>query len=216
MQDWVRGVADQLAKEGFIAIAPDLLSGMGPNGGGTASLGDQVGQTIRTLTNADGRGATERGARVRPADSRGVRARGVGRLLLGRRGELQLRAERSRRSTRPCRTTGRCRPIPAEYVARGAADPGALRRGRRARGRQHSRGDGRDREEPCDATIRTCSRAPGTASCARRTVRTARTCAPRASRGRSCSSSSESTRALKNVALTPSSSSLPRWLRRGW
>ncbi len=51
MQDWVRGVADQLAKEGFIAIAPDLLSGMGPNGGGTASLGDQVGQTIRTLTN---------------------------------------------------------------------------------------------------------------------------------------------------------------------
>jgi carboxymethylenebutenolidase len=50
MQDWVRGVADQLAKEGFIAVAPDLLSGMGPNGGGTASLGDQVGQTIRTLT----------------------------------------------------------------------------------------------------------------------------------------------------------------------
>ena len=51
MQDWVRGVADQLAREGFIAVAPDLLSGMGPNGGGTASLGDQVGQTIRTLTN---------------------------------------------------------------------------------------------------------------------------------------------------------------------
>jgi carboxymethylenebutenolidase len=51
MQDWVRGVADQLAKEGFITISPDLLSGMGPNGGGTASLGDQVGQTIRTLTN---------------------------------------------------------------------------------------------------------------------------------------------------------------------
>ncbi len=51
MADWVRGVADQLAKEGFIAIAPDLLSGMGPNGGGTDSLGDQVGQTIRTLTN---------------------------------------------------------------------------------------------------------------------------------------------------------------------
>jgi carboxymethylenebutenolidase len=51
MQDWVRGVADQLAKEGFITISPDLLSGMGPNGGGTASLGDQVGQTIRNLTN---------------------------------------------------------------------------------------------------------------------------------------------------------------------
>jgi carboxymethylenebutenolidase len=38
MSDWVRGVADQLAKDGFIALAPDLLSGMGPNGGGTESL----------------------------------------------------------------------------------------------------------------------------------------------------------------------------------
>ena len=53
MQDWVRGVADQLAKEGFIAIAPDLLSGKGPSGGGTDSLGDKVGETIRTLTPAD-------------------------------------------------------------------------------------------------------------------------------------------------------------------
>lgn len=53
MSDWVRGVADQLAKEGFIAIAPDLLSGKGPNGGGTDSLGDKVGETIRTLTPAD-------------------------------------------------------------------------------------------------------------------------------------------------------------------
>ncbi len=32
LTDWVRGVADELAKEGFIALAPDLLSGMGPNG----------------------------------------------------------------------------------------------------------------------------------------------------------------------------------------
>ena len=33
LTDWVRGVADQLAAAGYIAIAPDLLSGMGPNGG---------------------------------------------------------------------------------------------------------------------------------------------------------------------------------------
>ena len=51
LTDWVRGVADQFAAEGFIAVAPDLLSGMGPNGGGTASLGerDNVVATIRTL-----------------------------------------------------------------------------------------------------------------------------------------------------------------------
>lgn len=38
MTDWVRAVADQLAAEGFIAIAPDLLSGKGPDGGGTESI----------------------------------------------------------------------------------------------------------------------------------------------------------------------------------
>ena len=26
LTDWIRGVADQLAKEGFIAIAPDFMS----------------------------------------------------------------------------------------------------------------------------------------------------------------------------------------------
>lgn len=46
--DWVRGVADQLAADGFIAIAPDMLSGHGPNGGGTDSLGGQQNVT-RTI-----------------------------------------------------------------------------------------------------------------------------------------------------------------------
>ena len=53
LSDWVRGVADQLAKEGFIALAPDLLSGMGPNGGGTDSLGADATKVIRNLTPAD-------------------------------------------------------------------------------------------------------------------------------------------------------------------
>jgi carboxymethylenebutenolidase len=50
MGDWGRAVGDQLAKEGFIAIVPDLLSGKGPNGGGTEELGQNVGQAIRSLT----------------------------------------------------------------------------------------------------------------------------------------------------------------------
>jgi carboxymethylenebutenolidase len=50
MTDWVQSLTDQLAEAGYIAIAPDLLSGMGPNGGGTSSLqGNAVGQAIRDL-----------------------------------------------------------------------------------------------------------------------------------------------------------------------
>lgn len=51
LTDWVRGVADQLAEAGFIAIAPDLLTGAGPGGGGTAELGsgDAVRKAIGAL-----------------------------------------------------------------------------------------------------------------------------------------------------------------------
>lgn len=41
LTDWVRGVADQLAEAGYVAIAPDLLSQMGPNHGGTESFPDK-------------------------------------------------------------------------------------------------------------------------------------------------------------------------------
>lgn len=36
--DWIRNVADQLAADGFIAVVPDLLTGKGPDGGGTDSF----------------------------------------------------------------------------------------------------------------------------------------------------------------------------------
>jgi len=51
LSDWIRGVADQLAAEGFIAIAPDLLSGKGPRGGGTEAFADRdsVMQAVRAL-----------------------------------------------------------------------------------------------------------------------------------------------------------------------
>jgi carboxymethylenebutenolidase len=35
MTDWVQDLADQIAAAGYIAVAPDLLSGMAPNGGRT-------------------------------------------------------------------------------------------------------------------------------------------------------------------------------------
>jgi carboxymethylenebutenolidase len=38
LTEWIRAVTDQLAADGFIAIAPDLLSGKGPNGGGTETF----------------------------------------------------------------------------------------------------------------------------------------------------------------------------------
>jgi carboxymethylenebutenolidase len=38
MTDWVQELADQVAAAGFIAVAPDLLSGMGPNGGRTTDF----------------------------------------------------------------------------------------------------------------------------------------------------------------------------------
>jgi len=38
MIDWVESLSDQLAEAGYIAIAPDLLSGMGPNGGRSNSF----------------------------------------------------------------------------------------------------------------------------------------------------------------------------------
>ena len=54
LTDWVRGVADQIAAEGFIAIAPDLLSGKGPGGGGTESMdGQTVRRAIRDLDRAE-------------------------------------------------------------------------------------------------------------------------------------------------------------------
>src|ERR1700761_3531833 len=38
LSDWAKLMADELAAKGYIVIAPDLLTGLGPNGGGTESM----------------------------------------------------------------------------------------------------------------------------------------------------------------------------------
>ena len=38
MTDWVEDLADQVAEAGYIAVAPDLLSGMAPNGGRSSAF----------------------------------------------------------------------------------------------------------------------------------------------------------------------------------
>jgi carboxymethylenebutenolidase len=54
LTDWARAVADRLAADGFIAIAPDMLTGRGPGGGGTEKFAsrDDVVRAVRELTPA--------------------------------------------------------------------------------------------------------------------------------------------------------------------
>jgi carboxymethylenebutenolidase len=48
MTDWVEDLADQVAASGYIAVAPDLLSGMGPNGGRSSSFPE--GKTMEAVS----------------------------------------------------------------------------------------------------------------------------------------------------------------------
>jgi len=51
LTDWIRSVSDRLAAEGFIAVAPDMLSGKGPSGGGSDSVAtrDDAVKLVREL-----------------------------------------------------------------------------------------------------------------------------------------------------------------------
>lgn len=51
MTDWVEDMADQVAGMGYIVVAPDLLSGMGQNGGGSKTF-DQSG-AIKAVSGLD-------------------------------------------------------------------------------------------------------------------------------------------------------------------
>jgi carboxymethylenebutenolidase len=49
MSDWVQDLADQVAAAGYVAVAPDLLSGLGPNGGRSDSFAQ--GKTMEAVSN---------------------------------------------------------------------------------------------------------------------------------------------------------------------
>ncbi len=54
LNDWARSVADQLAEKGYVALAPDLLSGAAPGGGKTSDFpsADAAREAIGKLTPA--------------------------------------------------------------------------------------------------------------------------------------------------------------------
>ena len=52
LSDWAKEMADELAAQGFIVIAPDLLTGFGPNGGGSGDFASQD-ATVKAVSGLD-------------------------------------------------------------------------------------------------------------------------------------------------------------------
>jgi len=51
MTDWAEEVSDEIAEAGYIAVAPDLLSGMAPNGGRTSDFPE--GKAVEAVSRLD-------------------------------------------------------------------------------------------------------------------------------------------------------------------
>jgi carboxymethylenebutenolidase len=69
LTDWAQELADEVAEAGYIAVAPDLLSGMAPNGGRTSDfLGDKATEAVGRLNpdqvNADLNAAADYGLKL--------------------------------------------------------------------------------------------------------------------------------------------------------
>jgi carboxymethylenebutenolidase len=52
LSDWAKEMADELAAQGFVVVAPDLLSGFGPNGGGSSEFSSQD-ATVKAVSGLD-------------------------------------------------------------------------------------------------------------------------------------------------------------------
>ena len=54
LSDWLKLQADELAAQGYIVVAPDLVSGLGAAGGGTDALGlRRLRRSLQLLADAD-------------------------------------------------------------------------------------------------------------------------------------------------------------------
>jgi carboxymethylenebutenolidase len=58
LSDWAKEMADELAGEGFIVIAPDLLSGYGPGGGGSSEF-PNMDATVKAVSGLDPAGVND-------------------------------------------------------------------------------------------------------------------------------------------------------------
>jgi len=52
LSDWAKEMADEIAAAGYIVVAPDLLSGFGPNGGGSSEFPSQE-ATVKAVSGLD-------------------------------------------------------------------------------------------------------------------------------------------------------------------
>jgi len=52
LSDWAKEMADELAAAGYIVVAPDLLSGMGPKGGGSSEFAGRE-ETMKAVSGLD-------------------------------------------------------------------------------------------------------------------------------------------------------------------
>ena len=74
LSDWAQELADEVAAAGYIAVAPDLLSGMAPNGGRTKDFASGVTEAVSKLNpdqvTADLNAAADYGKKIPAANGK--------------------------------------------------------------------------------------------------------------------------------------------------
>ena len=165
MSDWVEDLADQVAAAGYIAVAPDLLSGMGPNGGRTSDVcpGQSDGSGGPTQSRP-GHRRSQRRRRLRQQNSCVQRQVVCGGFCWGGGQTFRFATNRSDLSGGIC--------VLRRRLPKGChgSDQGSgvriLCRQRCANRRHASRYDGADESGRQDIRASSRTRAPDTASCA--------------------------------------------------